>query len=89
MPTIVGMKKSTSHTELLRTFGALLKKLRTDRKLSQEALAEAAGVERNYIYYLERGDSAPTLIVLMGLAQGLKLTLSEFAMLIEDATKSG
>lgn len=81
------MKKSTAHTELLRAFGVLIKKLRTDRKLSQEALAEAAGVERNYIYYLERGDSAPTLIVLMGLAQGLNMRLSELASLIEDSTK--
>ncbi len=84
MPTIVGMKKTTSHTELLRSFGILLKKLRTDRKISQEALAEAAGVERNYIYYLERGDSAPTLIVLVGLAKGLGMKLSELAALIEE-----
>lgn len=81
------MKKITDHTEFLQNFGALLKQLRKERKLSQEALAEVAGVERNYIYYLERGESAPTLIVLMGLAKGLGIKFSELAMMIENISE--
>lgn len=64
-------------------FGALLKGLRKERKISQQKLAEAAGVERNYIYYLERGDSEPTLGVLMGLARGLGLSFKDFAAMID------
>ena len=78
MPTIFGMK-----TDFSIQFGALLKALRKERKISQQKLAESAGVERNYIYYLERGDSEPTLSVLMGLAQGLGMAFSEFSALIE------
>ncbi|MCC8193271.1 MAG: helix-turn-helix domain-containing protein, partial [Deltaproteobacteria bacterium] len=78
MPTIFGMK-----TEFSLQFGALLKALRQERKISQQKLAEAAGVERNYVYYLERGDSEPTLGVLMGLAYGLGMSFKEFAALIE------
>ena len=78
MPTIFGMK-----TDFSIQFGALLKSLRKERKISQQKLAESAGVERNYIYYLERGDSEPTLSVLMGLAQGLGMAFSEFSALIE------
>ena len=64
-------------------FGAMLKSLRQERRISQQKLAEAAGVERNYIYYLEKGTSEPTLSVLMGLAAGLGLTFSDFAAMIE------
>ena len=70
-------------TDFSIQFGALLKALRKERKISQQKLAESAGVERNYIYYLERGDSEPTLSVLMGLAQGLGMAFSEFSALIE------
>lgn len=66
-------------------FGTLLKSLRTERGISQQKLAEAAGVERNYIYYLEKGSSEPTLGVLMGLASGLGLSFSELAARIEEA----
>lgn len=82
------MNKTSQQITILCAFGALLKQARTERKLSQEALAELAGVERNYIYYLERGDSAPTLLVLMGLARGLGMSLSDFARLIEEATEA-
>ena len=78
MPTIFGMK-----TDFSIQFGALLKSLRKERKITQQKLAESAGVERNYIYYLERGDSEPTLGVLLGLARGLGIPFSEFAALIE------
>ena len=64
-------------------FGALLKSLRKERRMTQQALADAAGVERNYIYYLEKGSSEPSLRVLLGLAAGLGLPFSEFAKLIE------
>ena len=48
MPTIFGMNEPFSVQ-----FGAMLKSLRQERRISQQKLAEAAGVERNYIYYLE------------------------------------
>ena len=70
-------------TDFANRCGELLKSLRKERKIARQKLAEAAGVERNYIYYWGRGDSEPTLSVLMGLAQGLGMAFSEFSALIE------
>ena len=78
MPTIFGMNEP-----FFFFFVVMLKSLRQERRISQQKLAEAAGVERNYIYYLEKGTSEPTLSVLMGLAAGLGLTFSDFAAMIE------
>ena len=78
MPNIVGMSG-----EFLVHFGAMLKELRKERRITQQELANSAGVERNYIYYLEKGKSEPTLHVLMGLAKGLNLSFSKFAAMIE------
>lgn len=61
----------------------MLKVLRKERRITQQELVNSAGVERNYIYYLEKGKSEPTLRVLMGLAKGLNVSFSEFAALIE------
>lgn len=69
-------------------FGITLKSLRVERGITQQDLADAAGVERNYIYYLEKGLSEPTLGVLMGLAAGLGLSFTEFASEIEKAARS-
>jgi len=72
------MKNETPH------FGTLLKELRLKKKLSQEKLAESAGIERNYVYYLEKGRSEPTLRVLRGLARGLGMSFCELAAKIEE-----
>lgn len=78
MPTIFGINEPFSVR-----FGATLKSLRQERRIPQQKLTEAAGAERNYIYYLEKGTSEPTLSVLMGLAAGLGLTFSDFATKIK------
>lgn len=78
------MKKPCHSLEL----GKFLKALRKQRGLTQEQLAEFAGVERNYIYYLEKGICDPTLGVLVGLARGYGLSFSEFARVLEPLLES-
>lgn len=80
---LIGMKTGFSVQ-----FGMLLKSLRKERKISQQKLAESAGSERSYIYYLERGDSTPTIGVLIGLAHGLGRPFRELAALIEALSET-
>ena len=58
-------------------FGEHLRELRTSAGLSQEALAEKAGLHRNYIGHLERAEKTASLDVLVRLAAALDASLPE------------
>jgi transcriptional regulator with XRE-family HTH domain len=55
-----------------------LRRLRVARKVSQEALAAEADVDRSYVGRLERGLENPTIGVLDKLAAALSVPISEF-----------
>jgi transcriptional regulator with XRE-family HTH domain len=59
-----------------KTMAIRLKALRTQRGLSQEALAEKAGLSRTYVARLETARQDPTLSTLEKLAKalGVKVT---------------
>ncbi len=59
--------------ETKRLMGARIKGLRRWRGLTQDQLAEKAGVSLNYLSRIERGLENPTLDTLLGLAKGLKV----------------
>jgi transcriptional regulator with XRE-family HTH domain len=59
---------------------ALGREIRTRRKarnLSQETLAELAGLHRNYVGLLERGERNPSATTLFQLARALEIRLAE------------
>lgn len=64
--------------------GETLRRLRKERGLSQEALAEAASVTADYLGFIERGENVPTLTVLLKLARALGVDagdlLAEFTL---------
>jgi transcriptional regulator with XRE-family HTH domain len=72
-----------------RAFSVVLRNLRTKRGLSQEALAEKAGLHPTYISLIERGIRKPTIDAAQSLAVGLGLTLSEMVRLAEALQKRG
>lgn len=61
----------------LKKFGEYVLKLRKARNLSQEQLAELAGLHRNYIGGIERGERNVALINIVRLAKALGVPPSE------------
>jgi transcriptional regulator with XRE-family HTH domain len=62
---------------ILRSLGQEIRELRTQKNLSQEALAGLAGVHTNVVGRLERGSYNPTVMILVALATKLGVTLEE------------
>ena len=60
----------------LAQFGAHLRELRQQRGLSQERLAELAGLHRTYLGGIERGERNVSLINLVAIANALDLSLT-------------
>jgi transcriptional regulator with XRE-family HTH domain len=64
-------------------FGQVLRTLRTDRGLSQEALSLACGRHRTYVSLLERGQNSPTLATVWMLADALDVSPAEMVRRVE------
>ncbi len=60
------------------TLARILKKNRKDLKLSQEKLAELAGLHRNYIGAVERGEVNIAVDNIEKLAKALDIEICEF-----------
>ncbi|HEX8411810.1 MAG TPA: helix-turn-helix transcriptional regulator [Thermoanaerobaculia bacterium] len=52
-------------------FGETVRRLRKERNLSQEALAERAGMNADFVGFIERGENVPTLTSILQLARAL------------------
>jgi len=62
---------SASRRTAAATFGAIIRRLRADRGLTQGKLAELADLNVSYIVRLERGENDPTLTIALDLAEAL------------------
>ncbi len=63
--------------EILLSFGQRVQELRKERNLSQEKLAELAGVHRTYIGMIERAEKNITLCNIERIAKALKLDIKD------------
>jgi len=73
------MAKSSVHTgnePALVAFGSAVRELRLSRNLSQEALADLAGLDRSYTGGIERGEHNVALINIQRIAQALNIKIS-------------
>ncbi len=61
-------------TDIRVSFGKNLRKLREERRLTQEELADRAGMHFTYIGQIERGLRNPSLVNLQKLAKALKVS---------------
>lgn len=66
-----------SREPVLEKFGHNVREKREALGLSQEALADAAELDRTYIGGIERGERNPTLISTVRIANALKVSVSE------------
>ena len=53
-----------------------LKRIREEKKLSLEKLAELTGVSKSMLGQIERGDSSPTIATVWKIANGLKVSFT-------------
>ena len=73
--------------EAEKAFGDVLRELRRRRKLSQEALALEAGIERNYVSLLELGKNSPSIRMLFKLCEVLDIAPSSLIGDVERRLK--
>ncbi len=66
-----------------KALGRAVRHLRGVTGLSQEGLGVAAGLHRNYVGAIERGEINPTLRILVKLAFGLRVPTSDLLVVAE------
>lgn len=65
-------------------FGRVLRTFRKEKSMTQEQLALAAGVERNFVSLIERGVNQPALRIIFKLATALETTPSMLLAVVEE-----
>lgn len=71
------MLRLQSMKDILRQFGKRVRELRKAQRLSQENLAEKAGLHYTYIGGVERGERNLSLKVIKKIADALKIDIRE------------
>lgn len=70
--------------DVAAAFGRVVREARLASGVSQETLAYTAQVERSYFGRMERGQSQPTLFVLLKVAAALGYTGAELVAAVEQ-----
>jgi transcriptional regulator with XRE-family HTH domain len=76
-----------SDAKRLKTFGRSIRSYRKQRGLSQDELAVAARLSRNYVSDIERGVRNPSLLAVIGLARALRLPLCDMLADVEPGRR--
>lgn len=86
LPTMPAKKSSATAAPPAANFPARLIQARRQASMTQQALADAAGVHVNQIKRYEAGAAQPTLEALVGLARALHVSLDQ---LVFDESERG
>ena len=68
-------KNSSDYQELV-AFGSAVRSIRLDKGVSQEALADLAGIDRSYMGGVERGEHNISLINIKRISDALTMPVS-------------
>ncbi len=71
----------------LRTLGMVLRTLRTERQLSQDRLANLAGVDRAYLGGIERAERHPTWEIIERLLATLDVSWAELGQALDHGAR--
>lgn len=74
---------------LQKKFGEIIRERRKAAGLTQEDLADRAGIHQTYLSILECGKRSPTIEVLRLLAKGLATTMTDIVSELEGLSKEG
>ena len=78
------MTQSFTEQASLKRLGKRIKQLRRSMVITQEELAERAGVHRTYVSMIERGEKNVTVLSAQKVATALGVSLSELFESYED-----
>jgi DNA-binding XRE family transcriptional regulator len=82
---VAASRTTNSRTDPSVAFGELLRKRRTQQKMSQDALAAKAGYERAFISLIELGKTNPSLRSIFDICTALDIRPSVFLRQVEKA----
>lgn len=71
------MLSESDEKEQLEAFGKNLRRIRKEKDLSMEALANLAEIELSQIYRIETGKINPKLITILRIAKALEISSRE------------
>jgi transcriptional regulator with XRE-family HTH domain len=74
---VVAARDREFEKQVAEAFGQRVRELRLEQGMTQEQLAEAAGLHPTFISNVERGYRVATIVTLLRLAQGLQLDPSK------------
>lgn len=83
---IIGILKGLEMAIDYISIGSRIKYYRLQNELSQQDLADKAGVSKALIGYIERGEKAPSLETLIEISNSLKMPADE--LLVDNLTHS-
>jgi transcriptional regulator with XRE-family HTH domain len=69
---------------LAKKFGLLVKSLRSEAGLSQEAFADLCNLHRTYVGSIERGEKTVSIETANKLARALNLTIAQLFLKLEE-----
>ena len=70
-------------------FGLVIRQMRKEQGLSQEALADEAKLDRTFISQLETGSKQPSLTTIFRLASALRIEASDLLRRVESELAIG
>lgn len=70
---------------IAKQFGVVVRKLRTNRGMSQEAFADLCGVHRTYMGAIERGEKTVTIETAGKIAKALNIRISQLFIELEKS----